>query len=354
MLKLLDKIILFINLFAIAGLLGAYSASYVNPNVFILPSLLGLAYPLLLISNLLILFYWIARWKKMAWIELLVILIGIPIFMSYFGTAQPKKKQQQGKLSILSYNVRYFDHYNWSNQKNTKTHLLNYLKNFSGQIICLQESHLKNNTDQKQSISKTLKTYRYQYIHNGMSILSQYPMLHKGAFSFKKSSSGNCIYCDLLISQDTFRLYNIHLESFKLGKEERKFMKEISQGLKNNELPKGIKRLTSRLMIGNKSRALQAEEIKNHILQSPYPVIVCGDFNDTPLSYTYQKIKQGLKDSFIEKGRGLGQTYIGEFPSFRIDYILHSPQIETMDYQKDGVCFSDHYPIKAQLSYQTK
>ena len=87
---------------------------------------------------------------------------------------------------------------------------------------------------------------------------------------------------------------------------------------------------------------------------SPYPVVVCGDFNDTPLSYTYKKIKKELKDAFIEKGRGLGHTYIGEFPSFRIDYILHSDDLETVGYQRDMVTYSDHYPIKAQLNYKRK
>ncbi len=145
------------------------------------------------------------------------------------------------------------------------------------------------------------------------------------------------------------RLFNIHLESYKLGKEERQFMKEISEGLKSDNCSDGIKNLTSRLINANKNRAYQGGRIHKLIQSCPYKVIVCGDFNDTPLSYTYRKIKQGLNDSFSEKGLGLGNTYIGEFPSFRIDYILHSPEFETINYTKPDIKLSDHYPIMSKL-----
>ena len=126
-------------------------------------------------------------------------------------------------------------------------------------------------------------------------------------------------------------------------------MKEISLGLKGNDIPEGVKNLTTRLMIANKNRAHQAEEIQRHIDGSPYPVILCGDFNDTPLSYTYRQLSRKLTDSFIEKGRGIGNTYIGEFPSFRIDYVLHSPTLYTVGYIREDITLSDHYPIKVKI-----
>lgn len=349
MLKLLDKIIFLISIIAMSGLLGAYASSYINPNTFVYPSLLGLAYPYLLISNLLLFFYWIVRWKKMVWAELVVILLGIPAFMNYYGTANTEAKTRHYDFSILSYNVRYFDFYNWSNQKNTKNKLFNYLKAFEGNIICLQEFALKENTSNEQLLVRTLKAYPYHYIRKDMAIFSSFPIIHQGYLSFGDQSSGSCLYCDVVTPDDTVRLYNVHLESYKLGKKERQFMKEISQGIKSDDLPESAQKLTIRLTTANKNRAQQAGQIKQHILQSPHQVIICGDFNDTPLSFTYKKIKTDLKDSFIEKGRGLGNTYIGEFPSFRIDYILHTPQLETISYNRDLVELSDHYPIRAKL-----
>lgn len=349
MLKLLDKIIFLISIIAMTGLAGAYASSYVNPNHFVYFSLLGLAYPYLLISNLILFLYWVVRWEKMVWAELIVILCGIPAFMTYYGTADTTEKTPEHDLSVISYNVRYFDCYNWSNQKDTGSKLLNYLKAFKGNIICLQEFALRENTATEQSLVRELKSCPYHYIHKDMAIFSGLPVIHRGHLLFEEPSSASCLYCDVVTPEDTIRLYNIHLESYKLGSKERQFMKEISQGIKTNDLPASAKKLTTRLTTANKNRAQQADRIKRHILQSPHPVVLCGDFNDTPLSYTYKKIQTDLKDAFIEKGRGLGNTYIGEFPSFRIDYILHTPDLETISYNRESVELSDHYPIQAKL-----
>ncbi len=354
MLKLLDKIIFLISIIAMSGLAGAYASSYINPNHFVYLSLLGLAYPYLLISNLVLFLYWIVRWKKMAWAELVIILSGTPAFMTYYGTADTEEKTQNYDFSVISYNVRYFDFYNWSNQKNTKNKLFNYLKEFKGNIICLQEFTLQGNTSNEQALVRQLQAYPYRHIHKDMAIFSRLPIISKGHLSFGEQTSASCLYCDVVTPVDTVRLYNIHLESYKLGKKERQFMKEISQGIKTNDLPGSAKKLTSRLTTANKNRAQQADQIKRHLLQSPHQAIICGDFNDTPLSYTYKKIKTNLKDAFIEKGRGLGNTYIGEFPSFRIDYILHTPGLETVSYNRELIELSDHYPVKAKLKLKKK
>ena len=354
MLKILDKIVFLLSIIVITGLLGAYTSSYINPNTFVFPSLLGLAYPYLLISNILLIFYWIVRWKKMVWIEFIAILLGIPTFMTYYGTANTREEDQESDFSLLSYNIRYFDVYNWSHQKDTKTNLINYLNNFKGDAICLQEFSMKENSITAKDITRKLKSYPYHFIYKDMAVFSRLPILQRGTLPFDKPYSGTCIYCDLPLGNDTIRLYNVHLESYKLGKKERQFMKEISQGIKTNDLSEGARNLTSRLTTANKNRAKQAEVIQHHLSQSPYRVILCGDFNDTPLSYTYKKIKANLEDCFIEKGRGLGNTYIGEFPSFRIDYILHSPDSETISYTRDTIELSDHYPIRGKLKLKYK
>lgn len=351
MLKLLDKILFILNLIVLAGLLGAYTSSYVNPNTFVLPSLLGLAYPYLLIINLIFLFYWIVRLKKRALIVLGVILLGIPTFMTYYGTAdtEAEVKNPEPDLRILSYNIRYFDIYNWSGRKNTRTKLFEYLNRFQGDVLCLQEFSNNEAVIKNTSIVRQLKSYPYHYIHKDMAIFSRKRILHTGTIPFEKRYTSSCIYLDLLVAKDTVRIYSVHLESYNLGKQERKFMKEMSEGLKSEEITEGMKNILSRIVKANKNRAKQAEQIRKHIIQSPHPVVLCGDFNDTPLSYTYKKIKGNLQDSFIERGKGLGNTYIGEFPSFRIDYILHTPSFKTLSYKRDKIVLSDHYPITAEL-----
>lgn len=349
MLKLLDKVVLIISICAMAGLLGAYTSSYIDPNSFVVPSLLGLAYPYLLITNLLLLLYWITRWKKTAWFVLVVILLGFPAFMTYYGTANIQEEQKKHDLSLLSYNVRYFDIYDWSKQKGTRRKLFDYLNGFEGDIICLQEFSLNGAKLTNQEIVEKLSTYPYYYLYKNMGIFSRIPIIRRGTIHFDKKYTGSCIYIDVALASDTVRIYSVHLESYRFEKEERQFMKEMAEGLKSDDIKDGIKNIVSRITGANKNRAKQAEQINLHIQSSPYPVILCGDFNDTPLSYTYKTIKGGLADCFIEKGRGLGNTYIGEFPSFRIDYILHTPSLETVSYKRDEITLSDHYPIMSKL-----
>ena len=349
MLKILDKIVYIVSLIAAFGLIGAYLSPIINPNTFVFFSLLGLAYPYLLIGNFILLLYWIFRWKRRTWQIVVVIAIGYPTFRTYYGTAKTETGDASYDLSLLSYNIRYFDVYGWSNQKNTREKLFNYLNKFDGDVICLQEFLMNGNPDRRKTVIEQSHTYPYYYIEKDMAIFSRLPILHKGHLTFAPGYSSSCIYGDFKLGKDTVRLYSVHLESYKLGKKERQFMKEISSGLKGNDIPEGVKNLTTRLMIANKNRAHQAEEIQRHIDGSPYPVILCGDFNDTPLSYTYRQLSRKLTDSFIEKGRGIGNTYIGEFPSFRIDYVLHSPTLYTVGYIREDITLSDHYPIKVKI-----
>lgn len=352
MLKLLDKIVFLITLAAMLGLLGAYASHYINPNTFSLPALLGLAYPYLLIANLLLLLYWIARWKSAAWLEIIVITLGYPTFTTYYGTADTPSKGKSHDLSLLSYNVRYFDIYNWSNQKDTKEKLFRYLNDFDGDLICVQEFATRENTPVSKDAVAYLVEFPYRYIHKDMAIFSRWPLLNKKRLDFN-SPSASTLYCDVAKGKDTIRLYNIHLESYQLGNKERQFVREISAGMNKDELSEGARNIATRLTAANKNRARQAEEIHRHISRSPYPVVACGDFNDTPLSYAYREMKKGLRDAFVEQGRGLGNTYIGEFPSFRIDYIFHTPAFETVSYIRDTIRLSDHYPIAAKLKFKT-
>lgn len=348
MIRLLDNILFVISLVTLSGLLGAYTARYINPEIFVIPSLLGLAYPYLLVANILLLFYWTARWKKMSFITLLILCAGIPFFTSYYGTHRSDAASIPSDISVLSYNVRFFDKFGWSKNKQTYNKLLDYLNRFKGDFSCLQEFPTSSNTLPSQQIVKSLSTYPYHFLHKDMAIFSRLPILNTGHIPFDGNHTGSAQYCDIRKGKDTIRIYNIHLESYRLGQKERKFVKEITAGA-THDFSNGIKNILSRIIRANKARARQALLIRKHIAQSPHKVILCGDFNDTPLSYTYNAIRSQLTDCFLQKGHGLGNTYIGEFPSFRIDYILHSPDFITTDYTRHSINLSDHYPISCKL-----
>jgi endonuclease/exonuclease/phosphatase family metal-dependent hydrolase len=156
-----------------------------------------------------------------------------------------------------------------------------------------------------------------------------------------------------LIDQDTFRVYNCHLQSVNLDSEQYQILDSLKFRYDDEQIAE-IRDISGRLRDAFIKRAAQADIIKADISTCPHPVIVCGDFNDTPVSYTYRTIRDGLLDAFSESGWGLGRTYNGEFPSFRIDYILHSESIEALYFSREKIMLSDHFPIIGYLKLKNE
>jgi endonuclease/exonuclease/phosphatase family metal-dependent hydrolase len=129
---------------------------------------------------------------------------------------------------------------------------------------------------------------------------------------------------------------------------ERSFIDELVDS-ENKQAMNDIRSLRVRLKNGFILRAQQSQVVKNYINKSPYPVIVIGDFNDTPVSYSYRKIRKGLNDSFVKSGYGAGFTYRGNYPPNRIDYILYGNKLVSTYFEIKRVKYSDHYPIIAYL-----
>lgn len=264
---------------------------------------------------------------------------------------------------IISYNVQIFDLYNWQNDKISTqgSDILNFFKSSKPDLLCIQEYHagVKRKVDIADSIAAaTDMQYKHiafvekngKTLPYGIATFSKYPIINKGVVNFHDQSINFCIYSDVVIKTDTIRLFNVHLESIRFNKEDYFFVSELQRNSDSQELfsesSKKILRKFKRAFI---SRAPQAREIKQLILESPYPVVLCGDFNDTPSSYTYAVLSDGLKDAFKESGKGLGTTYAGTMPSFRIDYIMHDKGLETHNYLTIRNNYSDHYPITTQL-----
>ena len=161
------------------------------------------------------------------------------------------------------------------------------------------------------------------------------------------------IYTDIVAGADTFRVFNAHLESDKFQPDDYRFIKDFDVGRKEPSKLMGywkrIVGIVTRLKNSAIKRGQQAPVMAKYIAESPYPVIVCGDFNDTPSSYTYRQVSAHLADAFRESGNGFGKTYLGAFPSFRIDYILHDKRIKSKGFQTGTQKFSDHYPVSCMM-----
>ena len=349
--KLIRKILFVLNIVAVLALLIAYASVIINPEKIAFPAFFGLAYPYLLMVNVIFIIIWGINFKREVFISIIVIALGYNHFNNFikFG----KKETGDHDISIMSYNIRLFNHYD--TQSNSEKDIMTYLKLNNPDILCLQEFYLNGPVSSvyrrfAEPINKDYNVHRkFIRIRNdryyGITTFTTYPVIARGDILHPNSASLS-IYTDIVIDSDTVRVYNNHLQSFKLRRMDRSLIEEIYTNDEDDTM-KELRDLSFSLKQGFARRAYQAKILKEHINSSPYPVIVCGDFNDTPISYTYRKIRKGLKDAFVESGSGAGFTYKGKYPSNRIDYILFDKNIISSGYITDRVKFSDHYPIRA-------
>lgn len=368
--SIFSKIIFVINNIAVLLLLLSYLSVYISPDKVWFFAFLGLSYPYLLIVNILFLIYWIIRLNKYLLLSLIALLIGYNSFKRTFELFPKSKQNTENQFKVMSYNVKLFNvfKYKWKDKKSytERNKFFEFLKEENADIICLQEffynksHHFKTSDtivkfiDARNVHTDFTSKNDSNYFFFGAATFSKYPIINKGKIEFEKKTDNICIYSDILKNKDTLRIYNIHLESIKLSKEDENFYTEISYDDKQNELKNGSLKILSKLKRAFINRASQARNLAEHIEKSPYPVIICGDFNDTPVSYSYQKISKNLKDAFIECGSGIGNTYNGNFPSFRIDYILHSDIFSANSFEIKKIKLSDHYPIVSYLSKNEK
>ena len=353
----LHKALVIFSLIFSGSLLISYSASIINPEKFWLPAFWGLAYPYLLAANILFVIYWIFRRRWSFLIPLIVILIGYQQFADFiqFNQSKPNTEDKSG-INILTYNVRAFDKYEWTKDPKTPEKILQLLKESKAGIFCFQEfRHTRTGNLSIYNLKKKTGC-KYSYLGNKqtrVAIFTKYPIVKKGEINFAKGNWCNAIFVDLKIEGKMFRVYNLHLESNRLGGKNYAFINKKEFKGDEQELEE-IKDISFRLRHAFMRRANQAKIIQKHISESPYPTIVCGDFNDTSHSYSYSTIKNNLTDCFREKGFGIGTTYSGDFPSFRIDFILHDNKTVCNHYKRIKKKYSDHFPVYVELGILTE
>ena len=352
--NILYKILLAVNLVFAFTLLVSYLAVVISPGDFALPAFFGLAYPYLLLINIILAIIWAMLLRFEALISVVVIAIGFTHFSNYIKFTKPSGNKSN-TFKVLSYNVRLFNYFENNHGITSEKKVIEFLKAQKPDIICLQEFFISGNPAEKEAaIIEALGGKYYSHLKvlgsgknrfYGIVTFSKFPIIRKGEIIHPGSSSLS-IYTDVLIQKDTFRIYNNHLQSFRLRRMERSFIDELTAS-DDNETLNEVKSLSVSLKKGFVKRALQAEIVKGQINRSPFPVIVVGDFNDTPVSYSYRKIRKGLYDSFINSGYGAGFTYKGNYPPNRIDYILYDDALINSYFEIIKVKYSDHYPIIA-------
>lgn len=350
--KVIRYLFLSANIIAVIALLATFLVSEVNPGKFWIPSIFGLVYPYFLILNCFFIIFWLIFHWKYLFLSLICIMIGMHVNRSYVQFL-PSLTKKEG-IKVLSYNV--YNFYSFLDKKKENISILDFIASQHADIICLQESKLQKegvlNPVKLKSMFPGIKHCQlaHQSDWGGPVTFTSFPIVSMGEIRFDDSKN-MVIYCDIKIEKDTIRVYNCHLQSYQIKSSEYSVLDSL--GFNDKKLIE-MKKIGSKLKKGNIYRSRQVIKLANHISACHYPVILCGDFNDTPISFTYGKISSLLDDSFVESGWGISNTYRGELPQYRIDYIFHSNQFNAYNYKRHLVTYSDHYPISTVLIKKRK
>jgi len=341
---------------SLIGLATAQVGGQLNPNTWAFSQIAGLAYPYFFFITLAFIK------TKLHWLGIIVIMMGWPSPIHLFQVSLPNDIEEN-HIKLLSYNIRLFNKYGWKPDEHVSDKLFSFFEEEQADIVCLQEFYHIENNPAYDNLSQTLEAtqtphYFFERFEKsntelkrffGLVIFSKYPIIHTGTLLQPKFKKYKAIFCDLNVHGDTVRVYNIHLESLGFEKSEYKLISG-SETSTDQQLESG-KGVLKKLQQAARRRALQALILKTHIEQSPYPVIVTGDFNETPYTYSYKTISENLQDGFLEKGNGIGVTYGFDngIPPLKIDYVLADENFEFLKFENKYINLSDHEPILAYL-----
>lgn len=353
-----------IRVATVVGLTGmglAALSTQLSPVVSVIPAFFGLSFPFWFGVTLFGLVYSAIRkrWKLFI-LTLLCVLLAWSMVQGTFGFGTEGCESchtNERELRVLSYNVRLFDLYNWTTGDDTRERIYAFLKENPVDVICFQEffhTVKPGASDPREELMELLgyNAYHDKYTHEmhdvqyfGLLTYSRFPIVRRGEVAFDSDPNNFCIYTDLEVDGDTVRVYNAHLASIRLKAED---YRALDRGPDQQE----TKRLVSRIAGGYTRRASQIEAVVKSIADSPHPTVLCVDLNDTPVSYAHARLEDFLHDSFRGRHLGFGGTHIGLFPFLRIDYVMHSPELNVHYFElHSDVELSDHHPLEVHLSW---
>lgn len=352
------------NVVAIILLFCSFLSWRISPLKTNLFSYIGLGFGVILLINIGYLVFWIAfsKWK-LALISLSAILLCYKPVTTFFPLHIISKKEPEGSIKLLTYNVQGFP---IERDKNSSEHpILDHINETDADIVCLQE-YLVSKTGQsifsQRDVNKILNQYPYRSITGlessgkyhifGLACFSKYPIEKTQEVVFESSYNGAAVYT-INIDGERYTVANIHLESNNIKPEDKKLYSNFLQNADSVKLEQVTTNIRTRLGKAYRTRTQQVEKVRQYIdKQDTRGVIICGDFNDTPISYAYHSMKRELKDAYVSTAFGPGITYHEDIFLFRIDHIMHSDNIKAYRAKRDKVKYSDHYPLRTYLKVE--
>ena len=318
---------------------------YISPAKMGFVSTVVLAAPILYLLDIVVALYWVVRmmWKPLIVMSLLVV-VGAFYAPRYFVADvwrdHKSRYSESQDTKILSYNLR----------GGVAEGLVEQVRSYRPNIFCLQEIPTGHSA-WRELREKYNTTYR-EGAEGSCHIFTPHRILKSGKVGNLPPQNG--VWADVIINKDTVRVVNLHLRTTTIHSEDTKFLEQheyILDKERNSKLSSIITRLTE----NNVVRAEQAEAVAEFLNDSKYRVVLAGDFNDVPLSYTYRKVRGGLKDSFLKGGDGYSYTYNTFYRLLRIDNVFVSPSIKIASYEVDTTAHhSDHYPVIVRLKLSEK
>ena len=337
-----------INIATVLLLWTCCAVTYFNPAVHPRLSLFTLTFPAFLLVNVLFIFFWLIFKVKRVWIPLAGMALCGSFVHDYIPVNWPSAAPDSA-LTILSYNTNGFGSYGakTERQPDAQARIQQCLLSAAADIICLQEAQ------EKDAIIQALADEGYQHYYNSeLLIFSRLPILSADTLPMY-TRRNHCVRAFLLQGTDTVMLINQHLESNRLSPEVKAAYREALQRPDRDSLREDLRPMLALLTAASPYRAQQTDSILRIVREwLPRPLVLCGDFNDTPVSYTHRVLTSALTSAFCESGNGLGFTYHEKGFPVRIDHILFDGDT-WRSYQThviDTISSSDHYPILTKLA----
>lgn len=326
-----------------------FSSVYVSPEFFAYTGLLPLLIPVFMAAHVFFILVFLLGKSRLIIYPILILLVGWKFFPITFQWNQPSTAENE--FVIMSFNAMHFNQV-WSSKSNESiANSIEWAKKFPADVKCFQEFQQDYSTPSRNAIKLIGQEGTYQHMYHpfggnakksqGLAIFSKYPIVNEGTV-FDNNQNNGSIFVDLKIGKDTIRVYNTHLESMNIP---AKQLGELD-GIK-----KHYRETIRKLKNGIVMRASQVNVLMEHISNSPHPVVLAGDFNDVPYSYTYFTVRSVLKNAFEAAGRGFGFTYNKVLFFLRIDHIFTDESFSIHQFNTHReVDYSDHYPISAKIS----
>jgi endonuclease/exonuclease/phosphatase family metal-dependent hydrolase len=332
-------------------LLVAAFSDRVSPLSYPYLPFFGLFFPILLVFNVLFLCVWLIfrKWKQLVVALAVLLICGHAILTSFPVHGKTKNLPPDG-IKVITYNVMNFGYVDAHTRKRPHP-VLQYVIEQDPDLVCFQEyapiGRLSLNV-----IRRTLKTMpHYVFGVRDLAIFSRYPILSVKKLPIESNFNSACLI-ELDVNGRKVTLINSHLESNKISPDERNEYYDLTKDPDKQKLENFTHMMFERLTPAFRMRAKQAQVIREAIRNNRNPyMIVCGDFNDTPISYAYRTIKGDLKDAFVESGSGMGISFNRYRFLFRIDYILHSKNMKAYNCTVGRLKISDHYPVCTYLRF---